>query len=242
MNPQQFVSTVREVQQLPYRWPAPPDAISTTTVQAGSCAGKHALLAQKLQSAGLSCAPLMIVGPLVPAIWQDLADEADGLLEVHECVTGVTPCSGPLIVDDTWHPVAVRAGLPGLSNNWDGYRGSLLAVDITNGAYAIPNNAFRDPNNASRDRRYSTEERKRRDRILTKLRIVQLDSHNTGNNPRRSCLFVGTHGQVGFAQASRQAGAEHAGAMTLNPVSYSLTLHGYSVGISHSRSKYKVTA
>jgi hypothetical protein len=118
--PAELVRLAREVQRLPYRWPAPPDAASTEASGAGSCAGKHALLAQRLAAAGLPCAPLLVVGPLAPPLWPDLADEADGLLEVHECLTALTPWSGPLTVDVTWHPAAVDAGLPGVEEDWDG--------------------------------------------------------------------------------------------------------------------------
>ncbi len=82
-----LVAEALAVQALPYRWPAPPDAASTRAAGAGTCAGKHALLAERLAQRGLTCAPLLVVGPLAPALWPDLAEEAGGLQEVHECLT-----------------------------------------------------------------------------------------------------------------------------------------------------------
>lgn len=174
VGPEQLVFLAREVQRLPYRWPAPPDAASTEKAQAGSCAGKHALLAQRLQAIGLSCAPLMVVGALAPAIWPDLVDEADGLLEVHECLTIVTPWAGPLTVDITWHPTAVRAGLPGLGKDWDGCSDVEVAVAVTGCGYAVAESGFREAKEALRARLYSREERQRRDRILKEIAVRAL--------------------------------------------------------------------
>ena len=51
-----------------------------------------------------------------------LAEEASDIQEVHECLTVETPWAGPLLVDVTWHPAAVRGGLPG-TLDWDGESG-----------------------------------------------------------------------------------------------------------------------
>jgi len=116
--PKILVELSRSVQVLPYRWPAPPDAAGTEVAGGGSCAGKHALLAERLHSAGLQARPLLVVGPLAPRLWPDLVAVAAGLLEVHECLTVLTPWAGPVTVDVTWHPAAVDAGLPGLGDGW----------------------------------------------------------------------------------------------------------------------------
>lgn len=67
-----LIAWASRVQQMPYRWPAPPDAASTRDAGAGTCAGKHALLAEELLAAGVHSRPLLVVGPLVPELWPDL--------------------------------------------------------------------------------------------------------------------------------------------------------------------------
>ena len=133
VTPEVLVELSRTVQALPYRWPAPPDAAGTEAAGAGSCAGKHALLAARLHCAGLQARPLLVVGPLAPPLWPDLVAAAAGLLEVHECLTVLTPWAGPVTVDVTWHPAAVSAGLPGLPDGWDGWSDSPVAVNPAGG-------------------------------------------------------------------------------------------------------------
>ena len=171
VTPAELVRLAREVQRLPYRWPAAPDAASTEAAGAGTCAGKHALLAQRLEAAGLRCAPLLVVGTLAPQLWPDLADDADGLLEVHECLTVLTPWSGPLTVDVTWHPAAVDAGLPGLREGWDGRSDTDTAVASTGPGYAVGGSEFRAAKEALRDRLYDQEDRRRRDRVLHEIAV-----------------------------------------------------------------------
>jgi hypothetical protein len=130
------------VQAMPYAWPAPPDAASTRAAGRGSCAGKHAVLAEDLAARGLVSLPLLLVGPLAPPLWPDLAREADGLLEVHECLTVLTPWAGPLIVDVTWQPDAVRAGLPGIAD-WDGRTDTPTAIPAVGPGYAVPRDGLR---------------------------------------------------------------------------------------------------
>ena len=171
MTPQDLVSLARDVQRLPYRWPAPPDAASTQIAGAGTCAGKHALLARNLLAAGLEAAPLLVVGRLAPQLWPDLARAAGDLVEVHECLTVLTPWVGPLTVDVTWHPSAVEAGLPGLTQDWDGCRDVEVAVEVTLGCYAVPVNRLREAKEALRARLYNPEDRARRDRILEQIAL-----------------------------------------------------------------------
>jgi len=47
-------------------------AARTAAAGSGTCTGKHALLAQHLQSAGLDALPLLVVGALAPPLWPDL--------------------------------------------------------------------------------------------------------------------------------------------------------------------------
>lgn len=156
----------RSVQGLSYRWPAAPDAASTAAAGGGSCAGKHALLAERLQAAGLDSRPLLVVGPLAPGLWPDLVAVADGLLEVHECVTVLTPWAGPLTVDVTWPPPAVAAGLPGLPHSWDGRCDTPAAVTAVGPGYAVAPEGLRDAKEALRARLYGREDRQRRDQLL----------------------------------------------------------------------------
>lgn len=97
-------------------------------MQAGSCASKHALLAEELAAIGLQSLPLLVVGSLVPKMLKTDPELAPGahLSEVHECLTVLTPWAGPLRVDVTWDPLLVRHGLPG-TLDWDGRTDMLLA-------------------------------------------------------------------------------------------------------------------
>src|SRR3990172_4902050 len=70
----EIIALVREVQALPYLWPSPPGADSARRMRAGSCASKHALLAEELATIGVESQPLFVVGKLVPGI---LADEPE---------------------------------------------------------------------------------------------------------------------------------------------------------------------
>lgn len=169
MSSATLIALASAVQQLPYRWPAPPDAASTEAAGAGTCAGKHALLAERLESAGIYSVPLLVVGPLAPSLWPDLVEEADGLLEVHECLTVLTPWAGPLTVDVTWHPAAVAAGLPGMTAEWDGRRDLPTAVAAIGPGYAVDRSCLRDSKERLRGKMYSPQQRERRDRILAEM-------------------------------------------------------------------------
>lgn len=165
---QALVSLASHVQQMPYRWPAPPDAASTRDAGAGTCAGKHALLAEDLQAAGIHSRPLLIVGPLVPDLWPDLRERAGDLLEVHECLTVQTGWAGPLLVDVTWHPAAVRAGLPG-TLDWDGGTDMAPAVEPTICHAVRRPPVLRAQKEALRARLYSRDDRDRRDEVLAEI-------------------------------------------------------------------------
>ncbi|QYJ03540.1 hypothetical protein KUV85_14570 [Nocardioides panacisoli] len=171
MQAEELVSLASGVQQLPYRWPAPPDAASTESAGAGTCAGKHSLLAQRLDRVGIRSAPLLVVGPLAPALWPDLVEDAAGLLEVHECLTVSTTWAGPLVVDVTWHPAAVAAGLPGLDSDWDGRSDTRVAVDPVGPGYAVDSDRLRELKEKLRARIYSEAQRERRDRVLAEIAV-----------------------------------------------------------------------
>lgn len=155
------------VQRLPFRWPAPPDAASTRCAGAGTCAGKHALLAELLSSSGIPCRPLLVVGPLAPDAWPDLQERAAGLVEVHECLTVETNWAGPLLVDVTWHPEAVRAGLSG-TLGWEATTDMAPAVHVVS-SYAVGRRRLREQKEALRRRLYTPAERRLRDEILAEI-------------------------------------------------------------------------
>ena len=155
-----LVDSVRRVQSLPYTWPAPPEAAWTRAAGKGTCAGKHALLAEDLAHVGLPSTPLVMVGPLVPAIWPDLVAEAEDLQEVHECLSVETDWAGPLLVDVTWHPQAVRGGLPG-TLDWSG-EGDMKPALSPLACYAVGRSRLRSQKKKLRDRLYTPEERSRR--------------------------------------------------------------------------------
>jgi len=162
-----LIRAVADVQEIPYSWPSPPTAASVRETGGGTCAGKHALLREQLESLGLVASRLMIVGPLVPDLWPDLQAEDGDLLEVHECLTVETDWAGPLMVDVTWHPAAVRAGLAG-TVDWDGMSDMRCAVEPA-AAYAVADTAFRTQKEFLRARLYSPEKRARRDNVLAEI-------------------------------------------------------------------------
>lgn len=162
-----LVECVQRVQSMPYTWPAPPEAAWTRRTGTGSCAGKHALLAEDLAAAGVPCRPLLMVGPLVPAVWPDLAADGEDLLEVHEGLSVETDWAGPLLVDVTWHPAAIRAGLPA-TLDWPGDRDMQPALSPV-ACYAVSRTQLRAQKEKLRDRLYTPAERQRRDELLGEL-------------------------------------------------------------------------
>ena len=173
-NQRRLVEQVHRVQRMPYRWPAAPDAATTREAGTGTCAGKHAVLAEDLHAVGVRSHPLLVVGPLVPEVWPDLRDKAGDLLEVHECLTVETDWSGPLLVDVTWHPAAIHAGLPG-TLDWDGHSDMTPAVE-PQVSHAVRRPVLRAQKEALRARLYSREDRQRRDAVLAEIgeRAAQL--------------------------------------------------------------------
>lgn len=162
---------VRRVQALPYTWPAPPDAESCRKSNAGSCASKHALLAEELDAIELPSLPLLVVGSLVPLNLRTHPDFADGahLFEVHECLTVLTPWVGPLRVDVTWDPPLIQhGGLPG-TLDWDGRTDMLIAVGEGGPCWSVPRQDLRQAKEALRTRIYRPGQRDVRDRILAQL-------------------------------------------------------------------------
>jgi len=162
-----LVRAVADAQKIPYSWPAPPTAAAVRSAGTGTCAGKHALLREELELLGFAASRLMVVGPLVPNLWPDLRATSGHVLEVHECLTVETKWAGPLLVDVTWHPDAVRAGLPG-TLDWDGLSDMVCAVTPV-ASYAVSDDEFRTQKELLRARLYSLEQRAKRDSVLTEM-------------------------------------------------------------------------
>jgi hypothetical protein len=167
MNAKALADTADIVPRWPYVWPAAPDSISTRRNETGTCAGKHAVLAEDLDTLGLVSTTMLLIGPLVPALWADLQQLGGHLLEVHECLTVETPWAGPLLVDVTWHPAAIRAGLAG-TVDWDGESDMKSAIEPLR-AYAVGRNNLRQQKLALRERLYSTSDHQLRDQVLTEI-------------------------------------------------------------------------
>jgi hypothetical protein len=165
-----IIPILRRVQAMPYAWPAPPDAESARLAGSGSCASKHALLAEELLAAGIESLPLLVVGPLVPRALADDPGVAPGRLlpEVHECLTVLTPWAGPLRVDVTWDPPLIVRGLPG-TLDWDGHSDMLLAVGEGGPCWSVPRDGLRAAKEALRDRLYRGGEREVRDQVLAAM-------------------------------------------------------------------------
>lgn len=166
VDAQRLADIVARVQRMPSAWPGPPTAVSARETGRGTCAAKHALLREDIEAVGLGCERLMVVGPLVPGVWPDLQEAGSGLMEVHECLTVATPWAGPLLVDVTWHPAAVRAGLPG-TLDWDGASDMTCAVQPVD-SYAVAGD-FRAQKEKLRSRLYSAAERNKRDQLLAEI-------------------------------------------------------------------------
>jgi hypothetical protein len=167
MTPEALARSAALIQQYRYVWPASSDAESTRRNRAGTCAGKHAVLAEDLASCGLIANPMFVVGPLVPELWPDLRELAGHLLEVHECLSVETPWAGPLIADVTWHPEAIAGGLPG-TLDWDGVSSMTVAVQPFQ-SYAVSRTHLRAQKEALRARLYSPEDRALRDATMTEI-------------------------------------------------------------------------
>jgi hypothetical protein len=158
------------VQALPFVWPGTPDAESARRAGAGTCASKHALLAEMLDALGIPSLPLLVVGPLVPtrlAVDPDLAPGRT-LLEVHECLTVVTPWAGPVRVDVTFDPVLAAHGLSA-TLDWDGASDMALAVEAVTPGWSVARPGLRAAKEALRRRLYGAGEREVRDRVLKRL-------------------------------------------------------------------------
>ena len=159
-----------EGRALPNRCPAPPDAAAAARDGYGTCASKHALLAERLRAIGIESAHLFVVGPLVPPSLCHLEElrDAAGLLEVHECLTVFTPWAGPLLVDVTWDPPLLANGLQGVAP-WDGASDMPYAIVTDGRAWAAPQQSLRAAKEAIRARLYTSDQRAIRDRALAAL-------------------------------------------------------------------------
>lgn len=166
----QTIALVHWVQAMPYAWPSPPDAASARRTGSGSCASKHALLAEELAAIGIESCPLFVVGKLVPDILTGDPALAAGehLPEVHECLTAITPWAGPLRVDVTWDTPLVVRGLPG-TLDWDGESDMMLAVGEPGPGWSVSLEGLREAKEALRSRLYGPGERELRDRTLATL-------------------------------------------------------------------------
>ena len=177
-----LLAAVHEVQSLPYLWPCPPDADSARRAGASSCASKHALLAEELSRIGIESRPLLVTGPLVPDILRDDQEFAAGiqLLEVHECLTVLTPWAGPLRVDVSWDPALIERGLPG-TLPWDGLSDMAVAVGEGGPGWSVPRSRLREAKEALRERLYTAGQQETRDETLRKL-VARFKSWRRASN------------------------------------------------------------
>lgn len=167
---QRLTGIAREVQALPYAWPVPHTAEYAREKREGSCASKQALLAEELEAIGIEPAPLLVVGALVPPGFEDDPEvaAAAGLVEVHECLTVLTPWAGPLRVDVTWDPPLIERGLPG-ALDWDGASDMPYAIGEARETYAVSRARLREMKEALRSRIYGAGEREVRDAALAAM-------------------------------------------------------------------------
>lgn len=165
-----LLARVGRIQRKPFAWPGEPDAESARGSRTGTCASKHALLAEGLDDLGLSSAPLIVAGRLVPTFLEHDPEFEDAieLQEVHECLVVNTPWSGPLRVDVTWDPPLIAYGLPG-TLDWDAQSDMRLAVDGAGAGWTVPRRQLRSAKEALRSRLYTKAERTLRDKTLAAL-------------------------------------------------------------------------
>lgn len=163
---------VARVQSIPYAWPADPTAERTRRDMRGTCAGKHALLAAELGELGIESQPLLVIGPLISGRLLEIPSLGSGrrLLEVHECLTVVTPWSGPLRVDVTWDPPLVHAGLSG-TLGWSAGTDMDCAIPPIGPGWAVPPAQLRFAKEALRNRIYAAQDRSLRDSMMHVLSL-----------------------------------------------------------------------
>ena len=164
------VALVHEVQAIPYAWPGDPGAHAVRELGRGTCASKHALLAEELAALGVSSMPLLVVGSLVPPLLAMEDDCRDGvsLREVHECLTVLTSWAGPLRLDVTWDRALAAHGLSS-TRPWDGETDMRLAIDPEGAGWAVERATLRASKEALRRRLYADHERAVRDRVLAAM-------------------------------------------------------------------------
>lgn len=164
-----LIVLAEEARAIPWRWPGPPDAGAIERDGAGTCASKHAWLARMLHAEGLPSLPLLVAGPLVPSVLEDdpALQTARPLLEVHECLTVLTPWAGPLRVDVTWDPPLLARGLAGTAP-WSGNVDMRCAVQPLH-AWSVPREGLRSAKEALRARLADDGESEERGRILRTL-------------------------------------------------------------------------
>ena len=106
----------------------------------------------------------------MPEALQEDPEIAPGahLLEVHECLTVLTPWTGPLRVDVTWDPLLIQRGLPG-TLDWDGQSDMLVAVGENQPSWSVPREGLREAKEALRARLYRAGERRVRDKVLAAM-------------------------------------------------------------------------
>lgn len=186
IDPERIRRVVLDVQALPYRWPGPPTAASARTDRAGTCASKHALLAEELRELGVASRPIFCVGPLVPPVLADLASlrRAADLVEVHELLTVDLPDHGLVRIDVTWDPPLIRAGLAG-TLNWDGTSDMTAAVGPVTEWHAPNPDRIRESKEQLRRRIYAVDERQRRDAALAEISKA-LGELRRNDHPTRS--------------------------------------------------------
>ena len=167
---QALLERVKRIQRKPFAWPGEPDAESARKARTGTCASKHALLAEGLDDLGIPNQPLLVTGRLVPTFLEHDPEFADGvdLVEVHECLVVNLPWAGPVRVDVTWDPPLIAYGLPG-TLDWDGESDMRLAVEAAGPGWTVPRKQLRAAKEALRKRLYKRGERAVRDRLLASL-------------------------------------------------------------------------
>ena len=123
------------VRQLPYLSDGDRSLLAVLKRRAGSCSGKHILLAAALRQIGIPAEVELVLGDFatpfrqtrgVPAALTSAA--TDGIRDIHNIVRAELP-TGAVLLDATWNDAMLPFGLR-VNDRWVGEGDTVIAVDV----------------------------------------------------------------------------------------------------------------
>ncbi len=134
-RPLDAVLVFHAVRNLPYLSTGDRSLEGILARRAGSCSGKHILLAALLKQIGINADVELVLGDFatpfrsarnVPAALSDAA--RDGIRDIHNIVRA-TINGAPFMLDATWHDAMLPFGMR-LNSGWQGQGDTEIAVDV----------------------------------------------------------------------------------------------------------------